>query len=55
MLEAVADHFGFSLDTPFRDLKEEHRRAVLYGTDEKIQFVFQRKNRTYRVNRRFEA
>ena len=55
MLEAVADHFGFSLDTPFRDLKEEHRRAVLYGTDEKIQFVFQRKNRTYRVNRRFEG
>ncbi|MGB4611794.1 MAG: excinuclease ABC subunit UvrA [Methanothermobacter thermautotrophicus] len=55
MLRAVAEHYGFSLDTPFRDLDEEHRRAILYGTDEKIQFVFQRKNRTYRVNRRFEG
>ncbi|WP_370005920.1 excinuclease ABC subunit UvrA [Methanothermobacter sp. KEPCO 2] len=55
MLRAVAEHYGFSLDTPFGELDEEHRRAVLYGTDEKIQFVFQRKNRTYRVNRRFEG
>jgi len=55
MLRAVADHYGFSMDTPFGELDEEHRRAILYGTDEKIQFVFQRKNRTYRVNRRFEG
>ncbi|MGB9838296.1 excinuclease ABC subunit UvrA [Methanothermobacter sp.] len=55
MLRAVAEHYGFSLDTPFGELDEEHRRAILYGTDEKIQFVFQRKNRTYRVNRRFEG
>ncbi|MBE2900708.1 excinuclease ABC subunit UvrA [Methanothermobacter thermautotrophicus] len=55
MLRAVAEHYGFSLDTPFRDLEEEHRRIILYGSDEKIQFVFQRKNRTYRVNRRFEG
>ncbi|MDI9615519.1 excinuclease ABC subunit UvrA [Methanothermobacter sp.] len=55
MLRAVAEHYGFSLDTPFGELDEEHRKAVLYGTDEKIQFVFQRKNRTYRVNRRFEG
>ncbi|ADL58434.1 excinuclease ABC subunit UvrA [Methanothermobacter marburgensis] len=55
MLRAVAEHYGFSLDTPFGELDEEHRRAILYGTDEKIQFVFQRKNRTYRANRRFEG
>jgi len=55
MLRAVAEHYGFSLDTPFMDLDEEHRRVILYGSDEKIQFVFQRKNRTYRVNRRFEG
>lgn len=37
--EGLARHFGFSLDTPFKDLTEEQRNAVLFGTGgEKIDF-----------------
>ncbi len=31
-LEALADHYGFSLYTPVKDLAPEHLNTVLYGT-----------------------
>ncbi len=35
----LARHYGFSLDTPFRDLPEQIKHYVLYGTgDEEIEF-----------------
>ena len=35
----LARHYGFSLDTPFKELTEEQRNAVLFGTNgEKIDF-----------------
>ena len=38
--QGLAKKFGFSLDTPFRDLSEEAKNAILYGTgDEKISFT----------------
>jgi len=55
MLEAVAKDYGFSMDTPFKDLNPEYQNIILYGSDDRIQFVFKRKNRKYRVNRRFEG
>lgn len=55
MLRAVADHYGFSMDTPFEDLPENYQKYVLYGTPDKVQFNFRRKNRQYKVNRRFEG
>ena len=32
LLEAVANHYSFSLSTPWADLAPEHRRVVLYGS-----------------------
>ncbi len=32
LVEAVADEFGISMDTPWRDLPEDHRHKLLYGT-----------------------
>ena len=32
MLYSLAAHYGFSLDTPFQDLAEEHVQVLLYGT-----------------------
>nr|WP_302578420.1 excinuclease ABC subunit UvrA [Methanobrevibacter arboriphilus] len=55
MLSAVAEHLGFSMDTPFKDLKKEEQNAILYGTNEKIGFNFKRRNKSYRVNRKFEG
>ncbi|HSQ01757.1 MAG TPA: excinuclease ABC subunit UvrA [Methanobacterium sp.] len=55
MLLAVADHYGFSMDTPFEELPEKYQSYILYGTPDRIQFVFRRKNRQHKVNRRFEG
>ena len=55
MLRAVADHYGFSMDTPFNKLPNKYQEIILYGSPDKIEFVFQRKNRLHRVNRYFEG
>ena len=55
MLRAVADHYGFSMDTPFEELPDMYQKYVLYGTPDRVQFNFRRKNRQYKVNRRFEG
>ncbi len=55
MLRAVADHYGFSMDTPFKDLPKKHQETILYGSQDKIEFVFRRKSRLHRVNRYFEG
>ncbi|PWR73300.1 excinuclease ABC subunit UvrA [Methanospirillum stamsii] len=35
---AVADHFGFSVNTPIKDLTEKQYNALMYGSTEKIAF-----------------
>ncbi len=55
MLRAVADHYGFSMDTPFQDLPQKYQDIILYGSPDKIEFEFQRKNRLHRVHRYFEG
>jgi excinuclease ABC subunit A len=55
MLRAVADHYGFSMDTPFQDLPQEYQNIILYGSKDRVEFIFHRKNRTHRVMRRFEG
>ncbi len=32
ILHSLAAHYGFSLDTPFKDLAEKHVQVLLYGT-----------------------
>ncbi|MGI5817139.1 MAG: excinuclease ABC subunit UvrA [Armatimonadota bacterium] len=40
-LEGVARHYGFTLDTPWRDLTEEQKHHLLHGSGgELIEFVF---------------
>ncbi|HQV33229.1 MAG TPA: excinuclease ABC subunit UvrA, partial [Calditrichia bacterium] len=56
MVEALAREFRFSLDTPWKDLPDEARRMVLYGTgDEKINFKLERANSKYEFASRFEG
>ncbi|MFW6349837.1 MAG: excinuclease ABC subunit UvrA [Thiohalospira sp.] len=41
MLQGLADHYGFDLDTPFQDLRESVREVILYGSGgELIEFTF---------------
>ncbi len=35
ILDALAEEYQFSLDTPFQDLSEEVRKVLIYGTDGK--------------------
>ncbi len=39
-LEAVADKFGFDFDTKLKDLTEEQVNIILYGSKEKIPFIY---------------
>jgi excinuclease ABC subunit A len=54
-LDAVAAHFGVSVDTPFEDLDEDVRQAFLYGTSEEVVFERSTKNGTRRKEKRFEG
>lgn len=40
LLEGLADQMGFSLDTPWKDLPEEVRQAILYGHDFKVEVSY---------------
>jgi len=54
--EGLANHFGFSLDTPFGDLPEKARQAILFGTgDEAISMRYQDKGRSFQSERPFEG
>jgi len=44
LLEAVAEYFGFSTDTPIEELSREHVQIILYGApDHKIPFRYENK------------
>ncbi len=55
-LQALARHYGFSMDTPWHSLSAEAQKVVLYGTGtEKIHFVYDDNARKYEVNKPFEG
>lgn len=33
--EGIAEHYGFTMDTPFKQIPEEGKQAILYGTGDK--------------------
>ena len=54
-LDAVAEHFGISVRTPFEDLDDDVQDAFLYGTDDQVVFERRTKNGTRRKKKRFEG
>jgi len=55
-LQALALHYGFSMDKPWRELPEAAHQAVLYGTgSDKIHFVYDDNARRYEVTKPFEG
>ncbi|HOV63978.1 MAG TPA: excinuclease ABC subunit UvrA, partial [Spirochaetia bacterium] len=44
--EALSKHFHFSLDTPFDKLPGEVMDAILYGTEETLQFHYENRTKT---------
>ena len=45
-MESLASHYGFTLDTPLKDLSEKAKKALLYGTKEKIAFHYENRSKT---------
>ncbi len=56
LLEQVSQHYGFSVDIPFGELKPEHRDIVLYGSsDEEIDFSLSHGRNRYSFQKSFEG
>ncbi|WP_417448784.1 excinuclease ABC subunit UvrA [Kordiimonas sp.] len=55
-LDAVANHFGISIDTKWRDVPQEAKHAFLYGTGKKtVTIVYADGKRRFEVNKPFEG
>ncbi len=54
MLDCVANHYNFSLDTPFQELDEKFQKIILYGSKDSINFKLEG-NMTHEYRRRFEG
>ena len=56
MIVSVADHYGFSLDTPFEALPKHIQDVIFYGSgDEKIQYRYRNENGSYVYQNKFEG
>ncbi len=54
--EALAKHYGFDIYTPFKDLPDDARRAILYGSGtEKIRFFYEEGERRHYFHNVFEG
>lgn len=55
-LKSLSKHYGFSIDTPWKDLADGARDVVLYGTNgQNIKFVYQDDGRRYETTKPFEG
>ncbi|HEY1561721.1 MAG TPA: excinuclease ABC subunit UvrA [Caulobacteraceae bacterium] len=55
-LQALARHYGFSMDEPWWKLPDTARSVILYGSDgDKIHFVYDDNARKYEVDKTFEG
>jgi excinuclease ABC subunit A len=55
-LQALARHYGFSMDEPFYKLPDKAKQVILHGSgSEKIHFVYDDNARKYEVNKTFEG
>lgn len=53
MVQSLANHFGVSIETPFKDLPEEFVHELLYGTNNvMVQFIYESK---YGGRREYQA
>lgn len=56
ILRSICDHFGESMDTPFRELSEDLRQTLLYGSGrKKININFDMDHFTYSKDKTFEG
>jgi excinuclease ABC subunit A len=55
-IDALAEHYGFDINTPFEELPERIRHVLLHGSgDEEIRFYADRSGRRFFLTRPFEG
>ncbi|MCA1906614.1 MAG: excinuclease ABC subunit UvrA [Desulfarculus sp.] len=54
-LDALAKHLKFDAYKPWRDLPEQIRHALLYGTEDEVDFYLERENRKHYFRRTWEG
>jgi excinuclease ABC subunit A len=55
-LDALTQHFGTDIYTPFEELSEAFQRVILYGSgNEMVNFYFERNHRRYTYQKPFEG
>ena len=54
-LEALGKAFGFKLSNHWNDLTDAAKKAILHGTDDKIEFQYQDGTRSYKTVKNFEG
>ncbi len=55
-LKSVAEHYGADMSKPWRELSEEQREVILYGTGkERVPMHYQSDNGVWRGNRSYEG
>ncbi len=55
-LDALTTHYGIDIYTPYKDLPERFKNALLFGSEnESITFYFERNNRRFTYKRPFEG
>ncbi|MCF7945276.1 MAG: excinuclease ABC subunit UvrA [Spirochaetia bacterium] len=57
IFKALADHYNFSLDTPFEELPERIQNIILYGSDDTIHIKYNKEkgNRYYEYDSNFKG
>ncbi|HHD11954.1 MAG TPA: excinuclease ABC subunit UvrA, partial [Deltaproteobacteria bacterium] len=51
---SLSRHYGFAPETPFRKLPKKVRDAILFGTEEEIEFIYRKGGRRYSFFEPFE-
>lgn len=55
-LEALTQHYAADIYTPYKDLSEDFKKAIMYGSgDQQIRFYFERNNRRIYYQKPFEG
>ena len=55
-LDALTEHYGVDIYTPYKDLSNHFKKILLYGSkNERITFYFERSSRRYTYKKRFEG
>jgi excinuclease ABC subunit A len=56
MIEALADHYEFDVNTPFRELPDRTQQVLIFGSgDEEVDFYYERSGRKHYFRKTYEG